>query len=103
VCVGYKIDGKETDEIPAEASDWEKIECIYRTFPGWNTSTKGITEYSKLPQVAREYLEFIAKETDARIAMVSTGPGREETIFVDEFLAELQSMEDGKSQAEVRR
>ena len=71
--------------------------------PGWNTPTKGITEYAKLPKVAREYLEFMARETGARIGMVSTGPGREETIFVDEFLAELQSMEDGKSQAQAKR
>jgi adenylosuccinate synthase len=103
VCVGYKIDGKAIDEIPGEASDWDRIECAYRTLPGWNSSTKGITEYSKLPTGARDYLEFIARETGARIAMVSTGPGREETIFVDEFLAELQSMEDGKSRAQARR
>ena len=45
----------------------------------------------------------IARETGARIGMVSTGPGREETIFVDEFLAELQSMEDGKSRAQAKR
>ena len=103
VCVGYKVNGKATEEIPAEASDWEKIECVYRTLPGWNTPTKGITEYGKLPKVAREYLEFIARETGGRIGMVSTGPGREETIFVDEFLAELQSMEDGKSRAQAKR
>jgi adenylosuccinate synthase len=103
VCVGYKLNGKATDEIPSEASDWEKIECVYRTLPGWKTPTKGITEYGKLPKVAREYLEFIARETGARIGMVSTGPGREETIFVDEFLAELQSMEDGKSRAQAKR
>src|SRR5690242_526667 len=103
VCVGYKINGKLTDEIPAEASDWDRIECVYRSLPGWNTTTKGTTEYSNLPKAARDYLEFIAGETRARIAMVSTGPGREETIFVDEFLAELQSMEDGKSRAQARR
>ena len=103
VCVGYKLNGKVTEEIPAEASDWEKIECVYRTFPGWNTSTKGITQYKKLPQVAREYLEFIASETNARIAMVSTGPGREETIFVDEFLADLQSRASSKSRAHAKK
>jgi adenylosuccinate synthase len=103
VCVGYKIDGRAIDEIPAEASDWDRIECVYRTLPGWNTTTKGTTEYSNLPKAARDYLEFIARETRARIAMVSTGPGREETIFVDDFLAELQSMEDGKSRAQARR
>ncbi len=103
VCIGYKINGKPTDEIPAEASGWDKIECVYRTMPGWSTPTKGITEYGKLPKVAQEYLEFIAKETGARIAMVSTGPGREETIFIDEFLAELQSMAEGKTLAHAKR
>jgi adenylosuccinate synthase len=103
VCVGYKINGKPIDEIPAEASDWDRIECVYRTLAGWKTTTKGITEYHELPKAARDYLEFIARETGARIGMISTGPGREETIFVDEFLAELQSMEDGKSRAQARR
>ena len=50
VCVGYKIDGKETDEAPAQASGYEKIECIYQKLPGWQTSTDGITDYEKLPE-----------------------------------------------------
>jgi adenylosuccinate synthase len=91
VCVGYKINGIETDEIPAEACGWEKIECVYRTMPGWNTPTQGITELNKLPKAAREYLDFVEKESGAQIGMVSTGPGREETIFVDEFAAQLKS------------
>ncbi|HEU5401308.1 MAG TPA: adenylosuccinate synthase [Terriglobales bacterium] len=103
ICVGYKINGRATDEIPAEASDWEKIECVYKTFPGWHTPTQGITEYKKLPTAAREYLEFMAAETGARIGMVSTGPGREETIFVDEFLADLQSMASSKSRAQGKK
>ena len=60
--------------------------------PAWKSSTKGITEFKKLPKTARDYLSFIEKETGARIGMVSTGPGREETIFVDEFLDELETM-----------
>jgi adenylosuccinate synthase len=102
VCVGYKVNGKATDEIPAEASGWDKIECVYRTMPGWNTRTQGITHFDKLPKVAREYLEFIASEAGARIGMVSTGPGREETIFIDEFLAELQSIGDSRSRAQTK-
>jgi adenylosuccinate synthase len=92
VCVGYKINGKETDEVPAAAGDWEKIECIYRTMPGWKSATQGITEWKKLPKAAREYLSFVEKEAGARIGMVSTGPGREETIFIDDFADELESM-----------
>jgi adenylosuccinate synthase len=92
VCVGYKIKGKNTDEVPAEASDWEKIECLYKKMPGWKSPTQGITELKRLPKLAREYLSFIEKESGARIGMVSTGPGREETIFIDDFADELNSV-----------
>jgi adenylosuccinate synthase len=99
VCVGYKVNGKATDEIPAEASGWDKIECLYKTMPGWHTETKGIGDLNKLPKAASEYLSFIEKETGARIGMISTGPGREETIFVDEFLEQLQSWSKTKARA----
>ena len=86
VCVGFKVNGRETGEIPAEASCWDKIECIYKTMPGWRTPTQGITAMSKLPKAAREYLSFVEQESGgARIGMVSTGPGRDETMFTDEF------------------
>ena len=99
VCVGYKINGKVGDEVPAEASGWDKIECLYKAMPGWHTETKGISEFKKLPKAAHEYLSFIEKETGARIGMISTGPGREETIFVDEFLEELQSLNSSQARA----
>ena len=60
--------------------------------------------HGRLREFKRRFcLVKIAKETGARIAMVSTGPGREETIFIDEFLAELQSMADGKTLAHAKR
>jgi adenylosuccinate synthase len=90
VCVGYKIDGKETIEAPAQASGYEKIECVYTKMPGWKTSTEGITEYEKLPKAAREYLSFVAKESDAKIGMISTGPDRDHTILLDDFVSELK-------------
>jgi len=103
VCVGYKVNGKHTDEVPAEASGYEKIECVYRNMPGWHTPTQGITDLNKLPKAAREYLAFIEKETGSRIGMVSTGPGREETIFVDEFAGELTSITDTKTRSQQAR
>ncbi len=90
VCVGYKIAGKKTTEIPAQNSKVEKIDCVYEKLPGWQTSTLGINCMDKLPARAKEYLAFLEKETGARIGMVSTGPDREQTIYVDEFMAELQ-------------
>jgi adenylosuccinate synthase len=90
VCVGYKIDGKETEEIPAQDSGFKKIEPIYREFDGWQTSTEGIVDHDKLPAKAQEYLKFVQKESGAKIAMVSTGPDRDQTIWVDEFVAALK-------------
>jgi adenylosuccinate synthase len=91
VCVGYKIDGKKTSEAPAQASGYEKIECVYEKLPGWRTSTEGITEYDKLPSPARDYLLFVEKEAGAKIGMISTGADRDHTIFVDDFVAELKA------------
>jgi adenylosuccinate synthase len=91
VCVGYKVDGKKTTEVPAQASGYEKIEPIYRHLPGWQKSTEGIKEFVKLPRKAQEYLNFVEKEMGARIGMVSTGADRDFTIFVDEFAAELKT------------
>jgi adenylosuccinate synthase len=91
VCAGYKIDGKKTIEAPAQASGYDKIECIYKKVPGWQTSTEGITEYKKLPKQAKEYLAFVEKESGAKVGMISTGPDRNHTILVDKFVAELKA------------
>ena len=91
VCVGFKIDGKKTSDAPAQASDWEKIECVYQKLPGWQTSTAGITDFAKLPQQAREYLAFVEQEAGAKIGMISTGPDRDHTILLDEFVSELKT------------
>ena len=99
VCVGYRIDGKKTDEIPAQASGYDKIECVYENKPGWKSSTEGITSIEKLPKAAREYLAFLEKESGARVGMVSTGPDRDHTIFVDEF---AEAMKAAGRQVEVK-
>ena len=101
ICVGYKIDGKRTDEIPAHASGFDGIECVLHTMPGWRTPTNGITQMEKLPQAARDYLAFLEKETGAHIGMVSTGPGREQTMFAPEFVAELKSMTEKHTKAKT--
>lgn len=89
VCVGYKINGKKTDAIPSQISGYDKIECLYENLPGWKTTTSGIAEYDRLPKKAKEYLDFIARETGSKIGMVSTGPDREQTMYAGDFLAHL--------------
>jgi adenylosuccinate synthase len=101
VCAGYKINGKATDEIPAHASGYDFVEGIYQKLPGWRSSTEGVTRFEKLPQAAREYLAFVEKESGARIGVVSTGPGREQTLFVDDFAAELETLTERRTKAQA--
>jgi len=90
VCVGYKINGRKTDEIPADARGYEHIEPVFTKLPGWRKATAKITIYDKLPANTRQYLAFIERETGSRVGMVSTGPDRQQTIFVEAFSAELK-------------
>src|SRR6516225_7774361 len=69
VCVGYDIDGKVTDEIPADVYGLEKIKPRYTTLKGWRQPTDGITEFDQLPKAAQEYLHFQEQENRARIGM----------------------------------
>lgn len=89
VCIGYKLNGKKIDEIPAEAAVLEKVECVYTKLPGWKKSTEGISEWERLPKKAHEYLQFLEKENGVKIGMISTGPDREQTIFMEDFAAEM--------------
>ena len=92
ICVGYRIDGKVTDEIPADVEGLEKIEPIYTKLKGWQSSTFGITDFDKLPQEAKDYLHFQEREAGAKIGMVSTGPDRDQTIVLPEFAAILDAI-----------
>ena len=92
VCVAYKVDGKTTQEIPAQASGYEKIEPIYTKVPGWQSQTFGIAQFERLPEQAKSYLAFVENETGAKVGIVSTGPDREQTIFVDAFTSALNTV-----------
>ena len=102
VCVGYKIKGKKMSEIPALATGFEQIECVYEKMPGWKKSTEGITSFDKLPKRAQEYLHFIEKESGAKIGMVSTGPDRDQTISLPEFDAALAASKTARKQARAK-
>ena len=85
VCTGYKIDGKLTDIIPADIRGFESIVPVYTNLKGWMTKTEGITEYDKLPKLAQDYMQFVERESGAKIGMISTGPDRVQTINLPEF------------------
>jgi adenylosuccinate synthase len=92
ICIGYEIDGKVSDEVPADVRGLEAIKPVYTTLKGWRQSTEGIAEYDKLPQAARDYLAFQERESGAKIGMISTGPDRDHTIVLPKFAAALDSI-----------
>ena len=84
VCVGYSLDGQKIDNPPPLIEDWERIEPVYETLPGWQASTKEVEKIRLLPKNARKYIDRIEEFCNVSIGMISVGPGREETIEVDE-------------------
>ena len=79
VCVGYEIDGEVTKDFPTTHL-LKKAKPVYEYLPGWKEEIRGMTEYDKLPENCRKYIEFIEKEIGVPITMVSNGPGRHEII-----------------------
>ncbi len=80
VCVGYDIDGTVTKDFPTTVQ-LEKAKPVYTTLPGWKRDIRGIKNYKDLPKECRDYVEFIEKELQIPVTMVSNGPGRDEIIY----------------------
>ena len=83
LCVGYKLDGKTLDVLPRGAEAVARCEPIFEDFKGWTESTVGITDWNKLPKTAQDYLKRVQEICGKPIAMVSTGPERDETILLE--------------------
>ncbi len=84
VCTGYRIPGRLNGQVvrhlPPGRADLEGAEPVLKVMKGWKTETVGILAYGDLPQAARDYVDLIEQEVGAPIALISTGPRREETI-----------------------
>ena len=93
VCVGYQLDGKVSDEIPADVQGLDRIIPVYTTLKGWRTPTEGITDFDRLAESRAEVSSLSgAHESGAKIGMVSTGPDREQTMVLPEFAAALDEI-----------
>lgn len=80
VCIGYEIDGEVTRDFPTTAK-LEKAKPVFTKLPGWETDIRGIKNYADLPENCRKYIEFVEKEIEVPITMVSNGPGRDDIIL----------------------
>ncbi|MBQ9274554.1 MAG: adenylosuccinate synthase [Succinivibrio sp.] len=88
ICTGYRhADGTVTQLPPLAAVEYEGIEPVYETMPGWKCSTFGITKWEELPEKARRYIERLEELSTVKVAIVSTGPERNQTIYREDPFA----------------
>ena len=81
--IEYECDGKRGTGFPADPGVLERVKVRYTLLPGWQQPTLGLQDYDQLPRRAQEYLTFISREVGVPIAMISTGPQRDQTVWLD--------------------
>ena len=80
VCVGYDVNGEITKDFPT-TNKLKIAKPVYEYLPGWNCDIRGIKKYEELPENCRKYIEFIEKELEVPVKLVSNGPGRDDIIY----------------------
>jgi len=79
VCTAYKINGKESDQIPFQITRLN-IEPVYKVFAGWDRPTDAAKSPSDLPEAMKKYVDFINRQLGVSIQYISNGPGREQIV-----------------------
>ncbi len=82
ICTHYQLNGKKIDYFPANVDEVIKCKPIYKEFNGWKKIENNCSKFSDLPKEAIDYLHFIEKEVQVPIAVISIGPGRNETVII---------------------
>jgi adenylosuccinate synthase len=81
--VAYEIDGQTVDRFPCDAEDLRRAKPIWETLPGWNRDVTGVRRMEDMPDQAVDYLNRIGQLIGVPVGIVSVGPDREQTIFLD--------------------
>lgn len=81
VCVAYRVDGKETTDFSGNIRFLERVEPVYRVFPGWKEDISAARTFEELPEAARNYISFIEEETGIPAVLIGVGPARDEMIL----------------------
>ncbi|MBL7559654.1 adenylosuccinate synthase [Olleya sp. YSTF-M6] len=80
VATGYKYKGETITHLPYNIEP-ENVEPIYSDFKGWSEDLTEMSEASTLPSELNDYIDFLEKELEIPITIVSVGPDRKQTIF----------------------
>jgi len=79
VCTAYKSNGKEITHLPYNIEP-ENITPVYTSFPCWKEDLTQMTDASQFPKELNDYIDFLEKELEIPIKIVSVGPDRTQTI-----------------------
>jgi adenylosuccinate synthase len=80
VCVGYEIDGKKVDHVPADLEGFNKIKPIYETLDGWSSLPSHIENIDECPPELKAFIKKIEAFTGNKISLISYGPDRNQTF-----------------------
>ena len=83
MCIQYELYGKKIEYLPAAVEDQLRIKPVYKNFPGWKTSTKGIKKIDQLPENAKNYIYALQDFIGTKISSISTSPERDDTILIE--------------------
>lgn len=83
ICVGYRVNGEETNAFPASAADVEACEPVYEAMPGWMADTSKCKSYGDLPAEARAYVERMEELSGCSVRWIGVGPGRDAMVWKD--------------------
>ena len=84
VCVGYQLDGKTLDYLPADANLQARLTPVYETLEGWSETTAGARSWAQLPANAIKYVRRVEELIGAPVILLSTSPDRDDTIMVQD-------------------
>lgn len=83
ICVAYEINGQRTTTFPSHVDDLAMAKPVYETLPGWQQEITEARDVSDLPELAMRYLERIGELVGRPVDIVSVGPDRDQTIFLN--------------------
>lgn len=89
VCEAYEIEGERTKEFPSHVTDLAKAKPVLRKLPGWKKDITSLRKIENFPKEAREYLDVLGEIIGFPIEIVSIGPDREQTVFVNQGVFKL--------------
>ena len=80
ICTAYNYQGKEITHLPYNIEP-ENVSPIYTEFKGWKADLTKMENADELPKNLKAYIDFIEKELEVPVKIVSVGPDRKQTVF----------------------